>query len=402
MNQDHSSEEALSDIKVLELGSMLAGPFAGTLLAEFGAEVIKVEKPGKGDALREWPPSKDGEALWWRSLSRNKRLITLDISKSESRDVALKLIERADVVVENFRPGTLERWGYGPDSLLESIPHTVWVRVSGWGQTGPYASRGGYATIAEAYSGLSSISGDPDRGPLISPYPLGDYLAGTFAALGAMMALHRVARDGKGQVVDVSLFEPLFRMLESMVLRYDQLGEKKPLLGNQMEEDVPRNLYRTADDGWIAISTGSQQVFNYLADAMDRRDLQTDPRFASAQKRVENRDVIDAIVAEWMRSLPAAEALDRLEKSKMVAGSVFDVDQIFEDAHYAARQAIASVTDGQLGTVRMPAPVPKLSDTPGEIKWLGRELGADNDYVFDSLLGLGKAEIDLLRRSGNI
>ena len=393
---------ALDDLRVLELGSMLAGPFCGTLLGEFGAEVVKVEKPGQGDALREWPPAKDGVALWWRSMSRNKRLVTLDLSHPEARETALSLIARSDVVVENFRPGTLERWGFGPDALLEEIPHTVWVRVSGYGQTGPYAGRGGYATVAEAFSGLSSISGYPDRGPMVSPYPLGDYLAGTFAALGAMIALNHRRRTGRGQVVDASLFEPFFRTLEAMVLRYDQLGEKKPRLGNQMEEDVPRNLYATADGGAIAISSGSQAIFENLADAMGRPDLKRDPRFASAEARVRNRDVIDSIVADWMRALPSAEAMRRLEEHRMVAGPVWEVDRILDDPHYAVRQAIATLQDERLGALRMPAPVPRLSLTPGRVRWGGGELGADNEHVFGELLGMDAAERERLRAQGVI
>ena len=393
---------ALDGLRVLELGSMLAGPFCGTLLGEFGAEVVKVEKPGQGDALREWPPMKDGVALWWRSMSRNKRLVTLDLSRPEARETALALIARADVVVENFRPGTLERWGYGPDALLEEIPHTIWVRVSGYGQTGPYAGRGGYATVAEAFSGLSSISGYPDRGPMVSPYPLGDYLAGTFAALGAMIALNHRRRTGRGQVVDASLFEPFFRTLEAMVLRYDQLGEKKPRLGNQMEEDVPRNLYATADGGAIAISSGSQAIFENLADAMGRPDLKRDPRFASAEARVRNRDVIDAVVADWMRALPSDEAMRRLKKHRMVAGPVWEVDRILEDPHYAVRQAIATLQDERLGPLRMPAPVPRLSLTPGRVRWGGGELGADNEHVFGEILGMDAAALERLRAQGVI
>ena len=393
---------ALDDLRVLELGSMLAGPFCGTLLGEFGAEVVKVEKPGQGDALREWPPMKDGVALWWRSMSRNKRLVTLDLSHPEARKTALSLIARADVVVENFRPGTLERWGYGPDALLEEIPHTVWVRVSGYGQTGPYAGRGGYATVAEAFSGLSSISGYPDRGPMVSPYPLGDYLAGTFAALGAMIALNHRRHTGRGQVVDASLFEPFFRTLEAMVLRYDQLGEKKPRLGNQMEEDVPRNLYATADGGAIAISSGSQAIFENLVDAMGRPDLKRDPRFTSAEARVRNRDVIDALVADWMRALPTEEAMRRLEEHRMVAGPVWEVDRILDDPHYAVRRAIATLQDERLGALRMPAPVPRLSLTPGRVRWGGGELGADNEHVFGELLGMDAAERERLRATGAI
>ena len=397
-----SERGALADVTVLELGSMLAGPFCGTLLGEFGAEVVKVEKPGQGDALREWPPMKDGVALWWRSMSRNKRLVTLDLSREAARETAMALISRADIVVENFRPGTLERWGYGPNEMLEELPHTVWVRVSGYGQSGPYAERGGYATVAEAFSGLSSIAGYPDRGPMVSSYPLGDYLAGTFGALGAMIALNHRRRTGRGQVVDVSLFEPIFRTLEAMVLRYDQLGEKKLRLGNQMEEDVPRNLYATADGGAIAISSGSQAIFENLLDAIGRTDLKSDPRFGSAEQRVRNRDAIDAIVAQWMRSLPTDEAMRRLEEHRMVAGPVWEVDRIVEDPHYAAREAIATMLDEQLGPLRVPAPVPKLSRTPGRVRWGGGDLGADNDYVFRGLLGMESSAIEGLREQGVI
>ena len=397
-----SERGALADIAVLELGSMLAGPFCGTLLGEFGAEVVKVEKPGQGDALRDWPPMKDGVALWWRSMSRNKRLVTLDLSRVQARETAMALISRADIVVENFRPGTLERWGYGPNEMLEELPHTVWVRVSGYGQSGPYAERGGYATVAEAFSGLSSITGYPDRGPMVSSYPLGDYLAGTFGALGAMIALNHRRRTGRGQVVDVSLFEPIFRTLEAMVVRYDQLGEKKPRLGNQMEEDVPRNLYATADGGAIAISSGSQAIFENLLDAIGRTDLKSDPRFGSAEQRVRNRDAIDTIVAEWMRSLPTDEAMHRLEAHRMVAGPVWEVDRIVEDPHYAAREAIATMLDERLGPLRVPAPVPKLSQTPGRVRWGGGSLGADNDYVFRGLLGMELSAIEGLREQGVI
>ena len=406
MNPDDSAPgsecDALADVAVLELGSMLAGPFCGTLLGEFGAEVIKVEKPGQGDALREWPPIKDGVALWWRSMSRNKRLVTLDLSRAQARETALALIARADIVVENFRPGTLERWGFGPDELLEDMPHTVWVRVSGYGQTGPYAGRGGYATVAEAFSGLSSITGYPDRGPMVSSYPLGDYLAGTFGALGAMIALNHRRRSGRGQIVDVSLFEPIFRTLEAMVVRFDQLGEKKPRLGNQMEEDVPRNLYATADGGAIAISSGSQAIFENLLDAMGRADLKRDSRFGSAEQRVRHRDAIDAIVADWMRSLPTDDAMQRLEEHRMVAGPVWEVDRIVEDPHYAAREAITSMADEELGRVRVPAPVPKLSRTPGRVRWGGGDLGADNDFVFRELLRMEPSAIEALRAQGVI
>lgn len=393
---------ALADLRVLELGSMLAGPFVGTLLAEFGAEVIKVEKPGRPDALREWPPHKDGVPLWWKSMARNKRLVTLDMSRAEAREVAERLIGMSDIVVENFRPGTLERWGFGPDALAARMPRTIWVRVSGYGQTGPYRTRGGYATVAEAFSGLASFTGFPETGPMVSAFPLGDYLAGVFGAFGALVALHHRERTGRGQVVDVSLFEPLFRIIESVVVRFDQTGQKKPRLGNQMEEDVPRNVYATADGGHIAVSCGSQKIFENLLDAMGRGDLKADPRFADMSLRVANRAAIDEIVRTWMASRTTAEALARLEEHGAVAGRVLDVEEVLEDPHYAAREAVATIVDEQLGPLRMPAPVPKLSATPGVIRWSGRPPGADNDLVFREMLNLSHEAVERLRRAGVI
>ena len=296
-----NNDGALADLRVLELGSMLAGPFVGTLLGDFGADVIKVEKPGHPDALRDWPPHKDGVPLWWKSMARNKRTITLDIARAESRDVFTQLVALSDVVIENFRPGTLERWGLDPHAMNDSFPRTIWVRVSGYGQTGPYRRRGGYATIAECFSGLASFTGFPDRGPMVSAFPLGDYLAGVFGAFGALVALHHRERTGRGQVIDVSLFEPLFRIIEALTVRFDQTGEGKPRLGNQ-QEDVPRNVYATADGGHIAISCGSQRIFERLLDAIGRGDLKTNPRFSTMALRVAHRAEIDALVRVWIGS----------------------------------------------------------------------------------------------------
>jgi crotonobetainyl-CoA:carnitine CoA-transferase CaiB-like acyl-CoA transferase len=389
--------EALAGVRVLELGSMLAGPFVGTMLADFGAEVVKLEKPGQPDALREWPPHRDGEGLWWKTMSRGKLVATLDISVPEGRDLALRLAERSDVVIENFRPGTLVRWGLGPEALASRLPRVVWMRVSGYGQDGPMSRHGGYATIAEAFSGLASITGWPDRGPQVSAFPLGDYLAGIFGAFGVLAALRERDRGGMGQVVDVSLFEPLLRILESAVVRWDQTGQLKPRLGNQMEEDVPRNVYATADGGHVAVSCGSQRIFDNLADAMGMPGLKRDPHFASMAARVANREAIDRTVAQWFAQNETAAALTRLAENGVVAGPVNDLEQVCRDPHVAARGAIASIDDPVLGTVRMPAPVPKLSSTPGKIRWTGQSPGADNDHVFGTLLGLAASEIDALR-----
>ena len=392
---------ALSDIRVLELGSMLAGAFCGTMLGDFGAEVVKLEKPRRPDALREWPPFKDGKPLWWKSMARNKRLATLDISRPEAREATLALIARADVVVENFRPGTLERWGLGPADLAPDHAQVVWVRVSGYGQSGPYSGRGGYATIAEGYSGLASFTGYPDRGPMVSAFPLGDYLAGIFAAFGALAAVNARRTSGRGQVVDASLFEPFLRIIESAVVRYDQTGQHKERLGNQMEEDVPRNIYATLD-GFVSISVGSQALFNNLLAALERLDLVDDPRFASAQARAANRDATDALVREWLATRTTEEGLARFEANKVVAGKVNRMEDVFADAHVLAREALAIVQDPDLGPMRLPAPVPKLSETPGEVHWTGKEPGADNDHVFRELLGLADGRIEAMRRAGVI
>ena len=396
---DRADAGALADVKVLELGSMLAGPFIGTLLADFGAEVIKVEKPGTPDPLRDWPPHKDGVPLWWKSMARNKRLVTLDLARAEARELASRLIERSDIVIENFRPGTLERWGLGPDALSARCPRTIWVRVSGYGQTGPYRTRGGYATIAEGFSGLASFTGFPETGPMVSAFPLGDYVAGVFGAFGALMALHHRGRAGRGQVVDVSLFEPLFRILEAVTLRFDQTGEKKPRLGNQMEEDVPRNVYAAADGGHIAVSCGSQKIFENLLEALGVPELKGDPRFATMALRATHRAVIDGVVRTWMASQGTEAALARLEAHGVVAGRIFDIEDVFRDPHYAARQAIVTILDAQLGPVRMPAPVPKLSTTPGTIRWTGKPPGEDNEFVYRTVLGLEAEALDRLRQA---
>ena len=389
---------ALRDVRVLELGSMLAGPFVGTLLADFGAEVIKAEKPGKPDALREWPPHKGDSALWWKTMARGKRLITLDISKPAGRDTALELIARSDVVIENFKPGTMERWGFDPAMLAERMPRTVWVRVSGFGQNGPYRHRGGFATIAEGFSGLASFTGFEDRGPMVSAFPLGDYLAGIFGAFGAMVALHERDRSGRGQVVDVSLYEPLLRIIESVVVRFDQTGRLKPRLGNQMEEDVPRNVYATADGGHIAISCGSERIFENLLRAMERTDLLSDARFAGMAARVANRGAIDDVVSAWMRQQTMATALAVLERNEVVAGRINDMAEVLEDPHIAARAAITTLLDAELGALRMPAPVPQLSATPGEIRWAGGRMGEHNAEIYEGFLGLDAARIAALRQ----
>lgn len=400
--REEGAQGPLDGLNVLELGSMLAGPFVGSMLGDFGARVIKVEKPGKPDALREWPPHKGDIPLWWKTMARNKHAITLDISKEAARPLVQKLIATSDVVIENFRPGTMERWGFSPAELSKTHPRVVWVRVSGWGQDGPRSQDGGYATIAEAFSGLASFTGYPDKGPMVSAFPMGDYLAGVFGAFGAMAALHRRDKTGRGQIVDVALYEPILRIIESVVVRFDQTKLLKPLLGNQMEEDVPRNVYATADGGAVAVSCGSQSIYEGLTDAMDRPDLKTDPRFATMALRVRNRYAIDGEVAAWFATQSTGTALEKLLAHRVVAGKINSVQDMLGDAHVAARRAVEVVVDQQLGPIRMPAPTPRFSDTPGRIRWAGQRCGESNDEVFGQWLGISRAEIDTLRAANVI
>jgi succinyl-CoA--D-citramalate CoA-transferase len=289
--------------------------------------------------------------------------------------------------------------GLDPAKLSRRWPEIVWVRVSGWGQTGPYRSEGGYATIAEGFSGLASFTGFPETCPAVSAFPLGDYLAGLFGAYGALAVLHARATTGAGQVVDVSLYEPFLRIIEAVVVRYDQTGQLKPRLGNQMEEDVPRNIYATRD-GHVSISCGSQRIFESLLDAMDRADLKGDPRFSTMRDRVTNRDAIDTIVRKWMAPLATEEALATLRRHRVIAGRINTIAEVLEDPHVKARQAIATVDDPDLGAIRMPAPVPQLSATPGKIHWAGGRQGEETDRVLSEIAGLSAAAIAELRAKG--
>lgn len=400
MSDDRNDFEGpLAGLRVIDAGTMIAGPLTATHLADFGADVIKLEQPGIGDSMRHWTPMKEEKSLWWKVIGRNKRLVTLSLSHPEGQALFKRLVAEADIVVENYRPGTFERWGLGYDVLSDINPKLVMVRVSGFGQTGPYSERGGYGTVAEAFSGVPSFTGFPDRPPTLPGFPMADSVAATFAAMSAMFAIYK--RDqggsGQGQVIDVSLYEPLFRLVESQVIGFDQMGIIKERQGNRLAEDSPRNTYRTRDGRWIGVSASSQKTFERLAEAIGMPELIADPRFVNNVERCANADVLDDMMADWFVRHEEAEIMELFDKENVVAGPVLDIGDIFKDPHYAAREGIVTVPDADFGQVKMQGVVPKFSTTPGKVRYPGGALGQDNEVVFRDMLGLDEAELERLK-----
>jgi crotonobetainyl-CoA:carnitine CoA-transferase CaiB-like acyl-CoA transferase len=360
----------LADLRVIDLSTVLAGPNCARYLADFGADVVKVERPD-GDSLRNmaWRDPRDGTGLWWKLVNRNKRTIVLDIKDDADRDVLLRLVDDAHVLVENSRPGTLERLGLGPDVLLERNPALVITRVSGFGQDGPYASRPGFATIAEAMSGLAALSGEPDGQPLLPPIALTDEVTGLAAAFATMVALH----SGVGQVVDANLLETMFQMMGPLVSLYAVTGEQQQRLGAGLPYTVPRGTYRCADGAWVAVSTSSDTV---AARVMEVLGVGDDDRFASFDGRVEHRLELEQIMTDWCAARPQSEVLEAFTAAEAAIGPVLDMADIATDPHYAAREAIVAV-DG----TPMQGLIARLSATPGALRWAGRPLDADGDDI---------------------
>ncbi|MBI4280153.1 MAG: CoA transferase [Armatimonadetes bacterium] len=394
----------LRGLRVVDLSTIVSGGMATSLLADFGADVVKVEHPQGGDALRQWGPFAGQVSLWWKVASRNKRSVTLNLSHPEGQDLFRALVRHVDVVVENFRPGTLERWGLGYEHLETINPRLILLRVSGFGQTGPYRNRPGFGTVAEAMSGLVAITGFPDGPPVVPPFPMADEVAGTMGALAVLMAIyHRdVAGGGRGQVIDVSLYEPLFRMLIPHVTQYDLLGLVAQRVGNYFPDAAPRNLYQTGDGRWVAISATSQRTFERLAAAIGHADLLDDPRFRDNPSRVANREALDSAIGEWMRARTQEEALRVLEEHGAVAGPVYDINQIVRDPHFAARGNIIDVEDGELGRMRMVGVIPHFSRTRGQVVHAGPPVGAHTAAVYQGWLGLSDGEMARLREAGVI
>ena len=392
----------LDGVRVIDAATLMAAPWAASYLGEFGADVIKIEQPGIGDHQRRWGTKKNGVALMWKSLSRNKRSLTLDLRKPSGAEIFRRLIEAADVLIENFRPGTLERWGLGPDVLLAVNPRLIVLRVTGYGQTGPYSSQPGFGTVAEGFSGFSHVVGQEDGPPTLANLPLGDGIAGLTGAFAIMVGLYgRANNGGRGQVIDLSLYEPLFRLMEPALLDYDQLGVAAHRIGNRSSHLAPRNAYRCADGQWVSLSCGTQTIWERLCSAMERADLSADPRFADNQQRVVNVEALDAEIAAWMSAHPREEVLQVMNAAQVAVGPILDLPTIFTDPHYAARDDLVEVADPDLGRMRLANVVPRFSDTPGRVKTTGPALGQHSDEILGEL-GMSAEEIASLRAEGAI
>ncbi len=391
---DVASVGPLAGFRVIELGQLIAGPFAGQLLGDLGAEIIKIELPGDGDPMRRWGQlTPEGESLWWSVIGRNKKSVTIDVRSDAGRTAFLRLVGLADVVIENFRPGTLERWGLSYATLKEANPGIVLVRVSGFGQTGPYADRAGFGAIGEAMGGLRAVVGDPDRPPVRTGIAVGDAMSGALGALGALAALLERQTSGEGQVLDVALYESVLAFMESLVTDYDVTGHIRQRTGTTLPGVAPSNVYPTRDGREVLIAGNQDSVFRRLAMAMGSPELADDSRFATHIARGECQEELDVLVSAWTRSLASSEIINTLAEAGVPAGSIFQAPDMFADPHFTARDAIVDVHHPTLGTIKMQNVAPRASRTPGHVNWPGPALGAHTSEILTGLLGLTDAEI---------
>ncbi|MFD6424300.1 CaiB/BaiF CoA transferase family protein [Streptomyces sp. NPDC060198] len=389
----------LSGLRVLDLATLFAGPLAATMLGDFGAEVIKVEHPRKPDPSRGHGPAKEGVGLWWKLLGRNKRNLTLDLSSPGGREVLLRLAAESDVIIENFRPGTLERWGLGWEELEAVNPRLVLTRVTAFGQFGPYSHRPGFGTLAEAMSGFASITGEPEGPPTLPPFGLADSIAALATAYAVMAALSGRDRTGRGQVVDMAIIEPILTVLGPQPLWFDQLGHVQQRTGNRSRNNAPRNTYRTSDGQWVAVSTSAQSIAERVMRLVGRPELIDEPWFASGATRAEHADELDGAVGSWISRHTRDDALAEFEKAEAAIAPIYDVRDVMEDPQYRALDSVTEVDDPELGPLRMQNVLFRLSETPGSIRWAGRPHGADTEEILHEL-GLSGERIEALRSEG--
>jgi formyl-CoA transferase len=391
----------LEGIRVVDCATLFAGPVIASIMGDYGADVVKVEHP-RGDTLRSMGWNKDGVSLWWALVARNKRCITLKLSDPRGGELLKELVKDADVLIENFRPKTMERWGLGPDVLRELNPGLVMVRTTGFGQTGPYASMPGFGTLAESISGFAHINGWPDKPPALPPFALGDGIAALTGCFSVMFALwwREHGGHGAGQVIDLSIYEPLFWLLGPQVLVYDQLGIVQGRTGNSAPFTAPRNAYLAKDGRWLGLSASAQSIAERVMRVVGREDLIDEPWFADHVGRVEHADELDAIIQEWVGRHTTEEVLEQFAEHEAAIAPIYSIEDIVKDPQYLARETITTVEHPTLGPLRMQNVIPKLSDTPGRIRHAGPEVGAHNEEVFLGELGLSREELDALRAQG--
>lgn len=387
----------LDDLRVIELGSLLAGPFCGQLLGDFGAEVIKVEDPGVGDPMRQWGREKPyGTSLWWPVVARNKKSVTADLRTAGGQDLIRRLITQADVLLENFRPGTLEKWGLSPEELWKLNPGLIITRVTGFGQSGPYSERAGFGSIGEAMGGIRYITGDPDRPPARSGVSLGDSLAATFATLGTLVALHYRTRTGRGQVVDSAIYEAVLALTESLIPEWQIAGYQRERTGATLPNVAPSNVYPTLDGEMILIAANQDGVFRRLAGAMGQPELADGIRYSSHGARGSNMDELDGLIAKWTTTVKGDDLLQRLHSAGVPCGRIFRAKDMMSDPHFAAREAIVKLSHPTFGDFAMQNVFPRLSESPGEVRHVGPTLGEHNQEIYQALLGLNDDEMSML------
>ncbi|WP_027725185.1 CaiB/BaiF CoA transferase family protein [Tuberibacillus calidus] len=392
----------LSGIRVVELGNLIAGPFCTKILAEFGAEVIKIELPKVGDPLRNWRILHNGTSLWWYVQSRNKKCLTLDVRTPEGLEVIKKLLKESDVLVENFRPGTIAKWGLTPEVLEALNPNLIVSHISGYGQNGPYSDRPGFGSIGEAMGGLRYITGYPDRPPVRVGISIGDSVAALYSVIGILLALYyRDVKDGGGQEIDVALYEAVFSLMEGMIPEYDKKGVIRERTGSSFPGIVPTNTYQTKDGKYLVLAANSDNIFQRLLKVMGREDLVGDERFLTNENRVKNQDFIESMIEAWVQERTLDECLKVLNDHAIPAGRIYNAEDIIHDPHYRARDMIVEMENEALGTVKVPGIVPKLSRTPGELKWLGPKIGEHNLEVLKAI-GLSEEQINQMKERGVI
>ena len=401
--QVRQADGPLAGLRVIDVSTILAGPLCCQILGDFGADVIKIEHPIRGDSMRGHGYHKDGVPLWWKEISRNKRTVGLDLGKPAGADVFLRLATTADVVVENFRPGTLERWGLGPNVLHARNPRLVIVRLTGFGQVGPYAARPGFGTLAEAMSGFAYLTGSPDGPPTLPAFGLADSMCGMTAAAATLTALwHRDVRGGSGQVVDLSILEPILTAVGPGPTAYDQLGIVEERHGNRSTNNAPRNTYRTSDGSWVAVSTSAQSVAERVMRLVGHPEVIDEPWFTSGRTRVQHADLLDEYVGSWIAARTRREVIDAFEEAEAAVAPIYSARDVVEDPHIRESQMLTTVDDPDLGPILMHNVMWRMSATPGKIRFTGRELGTDTDAVLVDELGMDKGEIARLRDEGVI